>query len=161
MHNDSPKSVGFRRLKQKNRSPSGCGFLLIDVIAGGSALGELEALAGTGLTGLFAFLHARVAGEETERLDNLAVFGIDLGEAARNRVTDRNGLCVDATTFDDHIDVIFVGQRGRLKGGENRVLEFDRGKVVFEGARVDDDLAAAFGEPDSRDCGFATAGGAW
>ena len=148
------------QIETKNRNPSGCGFLLI-VVSQGSALGELEALAGTGLTGLFAFLHARVAGEETERLDDLAVFGVDLGEAAGDRVTDRNGLGVDAATFDDHVDVVLVGQRGRLEGGEDRVLEFDRGKVVFEGARIDGDLAGAFGEPDSRDCGFATAGGAW
>lgn len=121
----------------------------------------MEALASTGLTGLFAFLHARVAGEETERLDDLAVLGVDLGEAAGDCVADRNGLSVDATAFDDHIDIVLVGQRGRLEGGEDRVLELDRGKVVFEGARVDDDLAGAFGEPDSRDCGFAAAGGAW
>ena len=87
------------------------------MIAGGSALGELEALAGTGLTGLFAFLHARVAGEETERLDDLAVLGVDLSKAAGDRVTNRNGLCVDAAAFDDHIDVVLVGQRGRLEGG--------------------------------------------
>lgn len=121
----------------------------------------MEALASTGLTGLFAFLHARVAGEETEWLDDLAVLGVDLGEATRDRVADRNGLCMDATAFDDHIDIVLVGQRGRLEGGEDRVLKFDRWEVVFEGARVDDDLAGAFGEPDSRDCGFATAGGAW
>ncbi len=46
----------------------------------GSTLGELEALASTGLAGLFAFLHAWVTGEETERLDELAVFWIHLRE---------------------------------------------------------------------------------
>ena len=43
-------------------------------------LRELEAGAGTGLAGLFPFLHPWVTSEETERLDHLAVLGVHLGE---------------------------------------------------------------------------------
>lgn len=126
----------------------------------GSALGELEALTGTGLTGLFAFLHARVASEETEWLDDFAVFWINLSEAAGNRVADRDRLGVDAAAFDDHIHIELIDESGGLERCENCVLEFDGWKVIFEGARVDGDLAGAFGEPDAGNCGFASAGSA-
>jgi len=64
-------------------------------------------------------------------------------------VTDRDGLGVDAAAFDDHIDIVLVDEGDRLEGGEDRVLKFDRWKIIFKGARIDDDLAAAFSEPDS------------
>jgi hypothetical protein len=124
-------------------------------------LGELEALAGTGLTGLFAFLHAGIASQETKWFDDLAVFRVHLCERARDRVTDRNRLGVGAATSDDDFEVELVHQRSRLKRREDGVLKFDGGKILFEGAIIDDDLAGAFGHPDAGDSGFAAAGGAF
>jgi hypothetical protein len=55
-------------------------------------LGELEALAGTGLTGLFAFLHARVAGEEASLLEHATQFRVHLNQGAGNTMAKGTGL---------------------------------------------------------------------
>ena len=128
--------------------------------SGRLTLGELEALAGSGLTSLFAFLHPWVTGKETKRLDGLAVFWIHLGKGAGDRVADRNGLSLLATAFDDDVQVKLVGKSNCLERREHRVLKLDRRKVFLEGASIDGDLAGAFGHPDAGDCGFAAAGGA-
>ena len=145
--------------RKKTAPWEGRGFLRISE-ADRSALGELEALAGTGLAGLFAFLHARVAGQEAERLDDLAVFRVHLGERAGDRVADGDGLGVGAAALDDDLEVELVHQRRRLERREDGVLKFDGRKVFFERTVVDGDLAGAFGHPDAGDGGFAAAGGA-
>jgi len=126
----------------------------------GLALGELEALASSWLTGLFAFLHARVTSEEAVWLDQLAMLRIDFREGAGDRVADGDGLAVDSAAFDDDVQIEFVDRRDVLERSEDRVLELNRRKVFFKRAVVDGDLASAFGQPDAGDCGFAAAGGA-
>jgi hypothetical protein len=65
-----------------------------------------------------------------------------------------------AATFNDNVEVKLVGERKREEWSENIVLKLDGGKIFFEAARIDDDLAGAFGHPDASYSGFAAAGGA-
>ncbi len=132
----------------------------LEILFRGLALGELEALAGAWLTGLFPFLHPWVTGEETERFNELAVLRIDFRERAGDRVTDGDGLTVDAAAFDDDLEVELVNGSNVLERSENGVLKLNGRKIFFERAIVDDDLAGAFGKPDVSHGGFATAGGA-
>ena len=126
----------------------------------GSAFRELEALAGTRLAGLLAFLHAGIAGEKSERFHNFAIFWIHLGERARNGVTNGNGLRVRAATLDDHHDIKLVHQCSRLKRRKDGILKFNGRQIFFERTFVDRDLAGAFGHPDAGYSGFAASSGA-
>ena len=68
----------------------------------GSALGELEALAGSGATGLFALLHAGIAGQETFLLEWQAEGFVDFEKGAAEREAKGAGLTVDAATGGFH-----------------------------------------------------------
>lgn len=91
--------------------------------------------------------------------DELAVFRVDLGEGAGDGVADGDGLAVDTATFCDDVEVKLVDLGDGLEGGEDGVLQLDRGEVFLEGAGVDGDLAGAFGHPDVGDGVLAAAGG--
>lgn len=127
----------------------------------GSTLGELEAGAGTGTTGLFAFLHPRIAGEEALGLDQLAVLGVEKGERAGDRMADRDGLRVLATAFDDGFHVELVDHVQGLERRDDGVLEVDRREVILEGNAVDGHFPGSFADPDVGDRSLAAAGGAF
>lgn len=136
-----------------------CGFFGFDLSR--LTLGELEASASAGTTGLFAFLHPRVAGEETFRLDQLAVRGIEESERAGNRMTDRDSLCVLTAALDDGFHVELIDHVKGLEGRDHGVLEVDRWKVFFERKTVDSHFSGSFADPDMGDRGLAAAGGAF
>src|SRR5271165_1226591 len=126
--------------------------------AGGSALRELEALAGAGLAGLLAFLLARVAPDVAGLLQGGPELRVHLLQRARNPVRDRPGLARDAAAghVGRHVDLLAKvdGQeRGIRLLGEVVVRE-----VPLELASVDGQLAGAVGDPDAGGGGLAAAG---
>jgi len=88
----------------------------------GSALGELEALAGSGATGLFALLHAGIACQETFLLEWQAKCFVDFKKGAAERKAKGAGLTVDAATGGFYKDIIAVNRIGDFQRAENLVL---------------------------------------
>ena len=123
-------------------------------------LGELEALASTGLAGLLAFLHARISGQKAKWLDDLAVFRVHLGERSADGVADGDGLGMDTTALNHDSEIELVDQRELLEGSQDAVLEFRSGQIFFEVAAIDGNLAGAFSHPYTGNCGFAATCGA-
>src|ERR1017187_2361620 len=109
----------------------------------GSALRELEALAGAGLAGLLA------GGPE---------LGVHLLERAGDPVRDRAGLPRDAAARDVRGHVDLLAKVDRQEGGVRLLGEIVVREVPVELAPVDDELAAAVGDPHAGGRGLAAAG---
>ena len=88
-----------------------------------SALGELEALAGTGATGLFALLHARIAGQKAFLLERQAERCIDFEKGAAKGEAESTGLTIDAATGGFHQDIIAVNRIRDFQRTEDLVLK--------------------------------------
>ena len=136
-----------------------CGFFEI-VVRWRLTLGELEAGAGTWLTWLLALFHPWITGEETFRLDELAVLRVELGKGAGDRVADRDGLGMFATTFNDHFHIELVDHVHDLERGDNCVLEIEGREVFLKGESVDGHFTGTFGNPCAGDGGLAATRGA-
>jgi hypothetical protein len=123
------------------------------------AFGELEALAGTGTTGLLTLLGAAITGEKAIRLQSSTVFRVHANQCASNAETDRTDLTRDTATSGRDSEIIShaaVRQREREK---NLILVGDDRKVVLEVAAVDSDATAAFANENAGNGGFTAAGG--
>ena len=72
-------------------------------------------------------------------------------------MADRAGLAIQAAAINSDLCVVFIrhaSSHERLCCGHAHGFH---GKVSFERAAIDDDLAGAAGEPDACDRGLATA----
>ena len=107
-------------------------------------LGELEALAGFGTTGLLALYDARVAGHEAFGTERALVLGVDLHEGAGDGETESLGLTFVTAAVEVDFDVILLGLLECQEGLLYDVLKDGRGEVYFEGTLVDGDLSVAF-----------------
>ena len=108
---------GFcRRIDLKKKGPCSTPFRFFEFLK--LAFRELEEFAGTGLAGLFAFLHERVACEETFLLE---------------RDAQGSGLAIDAANGE----VVGVNGVGDFERAENLVLNREAGEVVGEITAVD------------------------
>ena len=67
-------------LNNGHKKAASCDAAFSEVKISRLTLGELEAGAGAGTTGLLAFLHPRVAGKEAFWLDQLAVLRVEESE---------------------------------------------------------------------------------
>ena len=121
-------------------------------------LRELEALAGAGLTGLFAFLHARVAGEAPGLLEDVVKRRVGEKEGAGEGVADGAGLSRRAAALGGGDDVVLLGgvrEDERLDHEvAGRLAREERGEFAV----VDEPFAGAWKEADAGDGGFPTAG---
>jgi hypothetical protein len=125
----------------------------------GLTLGELEALAGTRLTGLFPLFHPRVAGEEAGGAKSGFDFGVFGQQGAGESVADGSDLAGHATTFDIHGHIILLRGIGDLERLNENVLQRDGRKIFFKSAIIDRDRAGTGGEADASGGGFAATGG--
>ena len=107
-------------------------------------LGELEALASFGLTGLFAFYNARVAGHEAFCAKCGLVLGVDFHESAGDSKAKSFCLAFVATAIEIDLNVVFFSDIKSHEGLLNDILKDGRGEVNFQGALVDDDLTVTF-----------------
>src|SRR5664280_2407424 len=118
--------------------------------AGGKlALRELEALAGARLTGLLAFLFARIARDVSGFFQGGAELGIEFLEGPGDAMRHGAGLAADsaAAHVDSDVELLahFDGEEGRV-GLLGKILVTE---VVFELAAVGDQLAGAFNEANA------------
>ena len=122
-------------------------------------LRELEALAGTRLTGFLALLHAAVTRHAAGLLESGAEIGVSLDERTGQTVADCASLTGNAAALREHDN---VGCRKVVAGNCDRLLEIVAkslgGDVSLEGFTVDGPFTLAFNERDARDGGFAAAG---
>ena len=87
------------------------------------ALGELEALAGAGATGLFALLHAGIAGEESLLLELGAEGFVEFDEGAAEGEAQGAGLAVDSAAGGFGGDIVAVNRVGDFQRTEDLVLK--------------------------------------
>ena len=122
-------------------------------------LRELEALAGTRLTGFLALLHAAVTRHAAGLLERGAEIRVGFDQRTGQSVADGTGLTGNAATLREHDN---VGRGKVVAGDRDRLLEIVaerlRGDVGLEGFAVDGPFALAFNERNARDGGFAAAG---
>src|SRR5580692_11759883 len=122
------------------------------------ALAELEALAGTLLPVLLAFLHARIAGQKTILAQARSQLRIEDRQRARKPHAHRAGLSADAAAI----------HRGHNVHGSRRLRKFHRlnraiapshiAKIFFRIAAVDGNLARPERQEDARNGFLASAG---
>jgi hypothetical protein len=124
------------------------------------ALGELEALTGTWATGLLTFFRTGIASEQASLFQHWTKLCVNGDQSARNAETNRTDLTRHTTTIGVDCDVISLVGVSELQGEQNLVLKSQRREVFFEAATVNGDLAIAFTEKHTCDCGFAASSGA-
>ena len=107
-------------------------------------LGELEALASLGTTGLLTFNDARVAGHEAFDAECVLVLGVDLDEGAGDGETESLGLTFVTATVKVDLDVILLGCFESAEGLLHDILKDGRGEVNIERTFVDGDLTVSF-----------------
>jgi hypothetical protein len=83
------------------------------------ALGELEVLAGLGLSVLLALYHAVVTGKQIVRFEYCVQFGFELVQCASHAKLNSFGLAGNASTPDGDFNVVFPGSFGNFKGKKN------------------------------------------
>ena len=123
------------------------------------AFGKLEPLAGTGLAGLFAFLHARVAREESLLFERNADRFIDLKKRPAQGETHRAGLAVDSAAGRLHNDIVGMHRVRDLERTQDLVLKREAAEIIGEVAAVDLDRPGSGLHAQAGDGGFAAAGG--
>ena len=77
---------------------------------------ELEAFACFGLTGLFAFYGARVAGHEAMLAQDRLVVGVDFHQCAGDSEAESLGLAFVAAAVEVDTDVILLGNFEQAQG---------------------------------------------
>ena len=123
------------------------------------ALAELEALAGTGLAGLFAFLHARVTRQQALGLQRAAEFGADLQERAGDAKADCAGLATDSAAGGIRGDVLSVAALRDFKRLQDQTLKGGDRKVVVVRTSVDEDFSRPGREAHACSGGLAASDG--
>jgi carbohydrate-selective porin OprB len=132
--------------QKKSRFPKEAAFLKDRVFQSGRlTLGELEALAGSGLAGLFAFTCTWVTAEKTLGLQGGTELGVVKDQSAGDRELDGIGLAVHATSAGDRFDVKLVLQVRDLEGLEKLALQSEGGQDFFERLVIDGDFSGAGG----------------
>ena len=123
------------------------------------ALGELETFAGTWATGLFALLHARIAGEESLLLELDAEGFVDFKKGAAKGEAQGAGLSVDSAAGGFRSDIVAVNRIRDFQWTENLVLKREAAEVVGEIAAIDLDSAGARLHANTGNRGFAASCG--
>ena len=100
------------------------------------ALGELEALPSSGLTGLLTLLHPRIATKETFGLQRRPKLWIGINQCARNRESQGTSLAVDPAAVSIHPHIKLVELLCDFKWAEDRILKSLRFEVIFKGPAV-------------------------
>lgn len=113
-------------------------------------LGELEALACTGLSGLLALLHPRITAHEALLLEATSQLAVDLDKSTGDGETDGTGLADEAATGGVDAQIILALQIRKLQGQEKGVLQAESGEILLERTLVDGDLAGAFTHLQAR-----------
>lgn len=123
------------------------------------AFRELEAFAGSGLAGLFPFLHTRIACEEPLLFERDAEGFVNHEKGTAESEAQGAGLTVDAAAgcFDSH--VVTVDGVGNLERAEDLILDGEAHEVVGEFAAVDFDGSGSWQESNAGDGGFPASGG--
>lgn len=121
-------------------------------------LGELEFLARSWLSRLFAFLHSGVSSEMSRLLQKRSQFAIELQQCSGD--TERQCASLTAVTatmdFSFHVELVLrFDSREWEKRGPREVLV---GKEFVSRFVIDADLAAAFDQTNASDCSLATSG---
>ena len=121
-------------------------------------LRELEALAGTGLTGFLTLFHAAVAGKATGLLESGAGSLIGENESAGETVADGAGLAGNAAALGERDDVDLRHVKSGDGDGLLKVVAESLGSDVFvESDLVDGPNTGTFNEIDAGCRSFATA----
>ena len=121
------------------------------------ALGELEALPSSGLTGLLTLLHPRIPPKKSLSFERGTKFRIGIDQRARDRKAQRPSLTVDSAAIRIHPHVKLVELLRNFKRTQDGVLESLRLEVILESATIHDDFARTGCETHSRDCRFPAA----
>lgn len=128
-------------------------------LCSGLTLRELEALAGTGLAGLFAFTGTWVTAEETSGLQVRAEFRIMKNQRTGDGQLDGISLSVETTSFGNSLHIELVAQIGNLKWLEKLTLKGESGENFFKRVLIDGDLSGSGSDPDAGHSGLTTSGG--
>ncbi len=123
------------------------------------ALGELEPLAGTRATGLFAFLHAGITGEESFLLEWEAKGFVHFQKGAAECEAQGAGLAVDAAAGGFYRNIVAVNRVGDFERSKDLVLKRDAAEIVGEISAVYLDGSAAGLHANAGDRGLPAAGG--
>jgi hypothetical protein len=125
----------------------------------GLALGELEAFAGAGLTGLFTLFHAAVTGEAAVGFEQVAVFAVGFNQSAGNAVAQGTGLTGDTAAVEAGVNIELVFGVHKFEGLLDVAAERFVREIHGEFFAVDEQFAHTGGEADAGNRGFAAAGG--
>ena len=120
-------------------------------------LGELEAFAGAGTTGLLTFLLTGVARHHAGGFESGAKFCIEEHEGTGDTVTKSTGLTDVSAARDigDDVEVsLFARDDERL---DCEAAHGFGGEIIFKGTFVDGDFASPRNETDTRTGGLASA----
>ena len=137
-----------------------------EIIGGGEAIPaadvtlafrELEALARSGLSILLAFLHARVAREETGFLQNASQIRAVDAEGAGDAVRNRTGLTAHATAFDADDDVELGGGLRNLQRLLSQHPMQLVEEILFDGLVIDPDVARSGAQKNASRRSFPAA----
>lgn len=121
-------------------------------------LGELETLAGSGLSGLFTFLHSGVTSKETMFAKGCAEIFIILYEGAGDSEADGAYLSVKSASGANDLHIELVGGVRYVEGLQSQVLLRKGRNILLEQTAVDGDASGAFGQPNMGYCGLAATG---
>lgn len=121
------------------------------------ALGELEALASSGLTGFLAFFLTGIAGEHTGALQDRAELRLEFLQGAGNAMPDSAGLTRNAAALDDDVDVKIAGSTGDDERLGDIALLGKRREIFGEFAFIDGDFAVAGSEVNAGAGSLSTA----
>ncbi len=124
-------------------------------------LGELEALAGLGLTGFLTLDRAGVASHEAFGAESGFVFGVNLNQSAGDSETQSFGLTFVAAAVEVYVDVVLFSAVKCKQRLLYDVLKNFRREVCFEGAMIDSDSAVTFFEDYAGNGGLAATNGVY
>src|SRR6266849_361044 len=124
-----------------------------------SALGELEAAPRLGAAIFLALDHARVAGEEAALLERAAQVRLEIHQRLGQAVADRAGLARQTAAGDGAGDVVLPAAVGRDQRLLDQHAQHRPREIDLDVPGIDDDLAGARPDPNSRHRVLALAGG--
>src|SRR6478736_2317331 len=124
-----------------------------------SALRELEAAAGLGLTELLTLDDTRVAGQEAFLLERAAKLRLVEGQRLGDAVAHRARLAGETAALDRDDDVVLRHAIDELQRLLEHEAQHRAGEIDLLITAVDRDLAGARLDPDARDGVLALAGG--
>ena len=119
----------------------------------------MEATACTGLTGLFTFFDACVAGKHTAGLEGGTKSFVHKEESAGDTVTESACLTCHTAAVKVGCDIDFAFVTGNSKNLHDEAGVRSDGEVFVDVTTVDDDFAGTGSHTDSGDGTFTTTGG--